>query len=341
MLLFSATSLLKGLDIKKALYDDTEEVHIIYEPKTNYQQFIHDIYKNSIEQDATISQYNFTAKDTLSILSTNPQANPLFRLKSGVFPTHSEDFYVTNYSDRNQKNSGLIDLPSDFLKIKIYSFEQAKNIGLGNVFYIQGKKDHNKLIDIFKKYGTVKIAKPVISDTFTVNIYQNLITLYLIVFFFICIISLAFSQRKIISLKKVLGYSVQQIAFQSIKSTFSILYGLLLALTIYIILTKNITLNLVWSCLLCLFIYLLALIVYISIVIFLYKVINIKNNVKGAAPSKILIISLAGALCLSLFLFLGKSQEIKQEFKMYDQIKQSIQLWKKQKIYIRQIYQIS
>lgn len=329
LLLFSATSLLKGLDIKKALYDNTKELHIIYEPGTNYKQFVYDLYETSLKEDITISQYNFTAKDTLSILSTNPKINPFFHLKSGVFPTNSESSYVANYSDGNRKNIGSINLPSDYLKIKLYSFEYVKNIGLGNVFYIQGNGRHKKLIDVFQKYGTIKIANPVISDTFTVNIYQNLITLYLIIFFFVCIISLAFSQRKMISLKKILGYSIRQIVFQSIKSTFSIVYGLLLALTLYIILSRDITLNLVWSLLLCLCIYLLSLIVYSSIIVSLYQFTNVKNNIKGAAPSKLLTIILGGALCITLFLFLGKSQEIKQEFKHYNKIKQSTQLWAK------------
>ncbi|MTD41937.1 hypothetical protein GIX45_25610 [Erwinia sp. CPCC 100877] len=329
LLLFSATSILKGLDIKKALYNNTKEVHIIYAPNTNYKQFVSDIYESSLEHEVTISQYNFTAKDTLSIISTNPKINPFFRLKSGVFPTSSEDSYVTNYSDEDQKNIGLINLPSDFLKIKLYSFEQLKNIGIGNVFFIQGNGSKEKIINVFQKYGTVKLTEPVISDTFTVNVYQNLITVYLLIFFFVCIVSLAFSQRKIIALKKIMGYSVEQIVFQSTKATYSIVYGLIVALTVYIVLSRNITLNLVWSFLLCLFIYLLALIVYMSIIVCLYQLAKLTNTVKGAAPSKLLTIVLSGALCISLFLFLGKSQEIKQGVENYNQASQTTQLWAK------------
>lgn len=329
LVLFSSTSILKGLDINKALYENTLELHIIYTPETDYKKLVKDISSESIKNQINVSQYNFSDKDTLNIISTNPKVNPSFDLKKGTFPKKSETSYVTNYLDED--NVGLLNLPSDYFKIKLYSFEQIKNIGLGNVFYIQGKGNKQEIISVFQKYGTVKLSKPTISDTFAVNAYQNIILLYVIIFFFVCILSMAFSQRKVISLKKILGYSAKQIVLQSMKSTYSILYGLIVSLMLFIAVSKRINLNLLWSILLCLFIYLFSLILYIAMVLHLYYFIKEKNNIKGATPSKLVTIILGLLLCTSLFLFLEKSQKIQSEIQKYSRISQSNNVWLKTK----------
>lgn len=147
-----AINVFNGLAISNALYQETDEIHLIYHSDVDYDALIDELDEVSTTMNINISQYHFTSKTELTIVATNPTAHAAYHLTQGVFPQKKTHQFVANYP--TNKSVGLIHLPSNHLKIQLFSFQQIKNIGIGNVFYVQGNKNKAALIRVlFFKVG--------------------------------------------------------------------------------------------------------------------------------------------------------------------------------------------
>lgn len=84
-------------------------------------------------------------------------------LKRIDYPRDAPEIYVFN--SKNIKYQ--LNLPNNFLTIKIYPFSYVENIGLSDVLYVQGNL--NKLFPVLEKYGSPSISDINQSDTFQID----------------------------------------------------------------------------------------------------------------------------------------------------------------------------
>lgn len=325
MILFLTTNVLNGLDIKNLLYKDTKEVHITYFSNVNLDDLMEELVLISRETNSNISQYHFTAKDTLKVISTNSKKNKLLKLKSGKYPQNSNKEYLTNFPVKDTNVVGRINLPSNYIKINVYNFDYIKTAGLGTIFYVQGETE--EVATILKKYGEIDIRYPSISETFRINMYQGMLTIYLSLFFFIGVIFLAYQQKRIIILEKAFGYNKKQVFFHASQVLLPIFYSLGIAFLCFIILNQQINKNTIYSLVLCIGVIVIFYLFYMLLIGLVYFFSNISRAIKGALPSKFMLILIAILFVGSLLTFLDKTVNLKNELDRYNYSSTSYSNW--------------
>jgi putative ABC transport system permease protein len=324
-LIFS--NIFNGKQIEKALYSNVSEIHITYKSDTNYEAMTDELINISSKTNTNVSQYMFTGKNKLNIISTNPSINKYFDLKKGHFPSIDSSDFVSNQNKSTNKNVGILNLPSNHLQINLYSTEHFKNIGFSNVFYVQG--DIELVKKVLNKYGAIKETPISKSDTYALNQYHIIIITYLLIFFMVSILVRVFYERKKIVLKKTFGYPTMQIIIDSFKDMNGVLFGLVSSTLIYVLFVRQITMSLLIPLLLSLIIYITFSLIYVLVQIIILHSIKINTTIKGYLPFKAINSLLTLTLFFSLFIGLTIFNKIENNFSEYININLQLNSWKK------------
>lgn len=327
LIFFIFSNIFNGKQIEKALYSNVSEIHITYNSDTNYESMTDELMSISSKTNTNVSQYMFTGKNKLNIISTNPSINKYFDLKKGHFPSIDSSDFVSNQNKNINRNVGILNLPSNYLQINLYSTNHFKNTGFNNVFYVQGNVELVK--KVLNKYGLIKETSISKSDTYTLNQYHIIIITYLLIFFMVSILAQVFDERKKIVLKKTFGYPLIQVIKDSFKDMNGILCALVSSTLIYVIFVRQITLSLLIPLLLSLIIYITFSLIYVSIQIIILHSIKINTTIKGYLPFKFINFALALTLFFSLFTGLTIFNKIENNFSEYININSQLDSWKK------------
>ncbi|WP_159721211.1 hypothetical protein [Enterococcus sp. CSURQ0835] len=327
LILFICSDILNGKKIEQALYSDVSELHISYRSDVNYGKIIDEFVEISKKNNTNISQYMFTARNKLTIISTNPYKNKYLQVKKGASSSFEDDYFASNQNSNSPKKLGSLNLPSHYLQVKLFSVDHFKDVGLSNILYVQG--DVNSVEKILIKYGTVKKTRINESDTYVVNQYQITITIYLLVLFFVSLSIVSFSNRKKTLLKKNFGYTKFHMMIDSIKETNVMLYGLFLAVVVYLYVIRDVTISFMLSFLLSLVLCIFFTLVYMLIQMLILYYGRIYSTVKGRVPIRMITFLLTIILCVTLFLGLTIFGKIEQNFIEYTNINSKLNTWKK------------
>ncbi|WP_239253742.1 hypothetical protein [Listeria ilorinensis] len=120
---------------------------------TEFMQFLYDFSK---EHQIDISQYTFLEGDKVFTYNTNLYKEPdlTFTQRTNL---KGNQYFSNHKSEKGTE--GYIFLPSHQLDIRFYNFDQAKNTGIGDIYYISTEQTSilNQLETEAGKYGQVKL----------------------------------------------------------------------------------------------------------------------------------------------------------------------------------------
>ncbi|MGK0551021.1 hypothetical protein ACSFB8_04640 [Enterococcus faecalis] len=326
VIIFFACSFFNGFLLAKVLYSEMKEIHVVYHPQYDYEALIDELPKVAAENQSDIFQYQFLSTDDLMIVSAKKPTH--LRLKAGHYPTANEAGFVANYPSKQKL--GILDFPCGALKIRLFFFAQLRSEGIGSVFYANG--NIQKFIDVLKKYGTVKVKEPVQSSLVTLDSGQLLIGCYIILFLLLSIGITAFQQKKIIAVKKMLGYSMGRQLLDASKELLPLALGAFNALVLMSVLQFS-KLQAVFGWIVLIVIICLVLIAcgYLGLVMLLQSKVKIALTVNGHFYRKITLFSLAILLCGTLLVFLNQSLKLQQELQTIKKINNNHLIWKQTK----------
>lgn len=327
LIILVCSNIINGKKIEKALYANTTEMHVDYKKDISYETLTTELVNVSKKHDINVSQYLFTGRNKLTILATNANKNKFFHLKKGELPHTNSNFFASNQNDNSAKKSGILNLPSSYLQIKLFDISYFRNVGLSNVFYIQG--DSSAVEKILTNYGTTKVLTTNGTDTYTINQYQIIIISYLLAFFIVSTLSLSFSNRKKILLKRNYGYSMIQIVFDSIKDMNTVLYGLLLALGVCVVIRKESIQSILVSLLFSFALYISFTLLHIIMQLSIYYFGKINNTIKGKTPIKVSIVLLSIFLFIVLFLASSVFDKLELTYSEYKNMNSQLNTWKR------------
>ncbi|MBC2375503.1 DUF1430 domain-containing protein [Listeria welshimeri] len=138
------------------LFKEQTEVQIKYNDNYPVSDFNSSIKTFSKAKNINIAQYTFLGEHDLNIYASNCQYSPNIKLKKGDYPNNNQ--FLANEENSDKKQSGVIYHPSKYWSIKVYDFEQIKNVGISNTFYVSGldnKATYQAFLKEFKQYGEI------------------------------------------------------------------------------------------------------------------------------------------------------------------------------------------
>ena len=213
ILLFIST-LLFGFDYASkslaadTIYDNKQELNLYLDSELEESIDIIQKFEDfSKEYDIDISQYTYLDDNTLYIYSTNIKSNSSLNLAKGEFPKKEE--FLSNQSSNNNKQVGVVFYPLSSDLLRVYNFEEVRNVGLGSQFYLSNgnAEIYLKLKEELSLYGQVEIEDIAINKL----ILLNVTLLFLIAFSFLVFSIMQFSYyittRKSVFLLKAWGYA--------------------------------------------------------------------------------------------------------------------------------------
>ncbi|EJR29619.1 DUF1430 domain-containing protein [Bacillus mycoides] len=210
------------------LFKDYIVLSIKYNESGNKNSFIKELIEISQKNNVNVAQYVNINENQLNIYATNIKNDKHIKLLNGKYPSLNSNEYISNKeNDRFKNNVGNIEFPSTNKKISYFNFEQVKNIGLGNMFYINSDDEDsiNAVIELFKRNGTVNISQKSNDPLIPRDI--NILSLLILTFFclFTSIIYYTVKQKYSYALKKLFGFSNFHILVKPLKDISFILLG--------------------------------------------------------------------------------------------------------------------
>ncbi|MCY8917347.1 DUF1430 domain-containing protein [Bacillus atrophaeus] len=184
------------------LFSNKEALIIDYTSAIKSQDFIKRLVAFSKKEKVNISQYNFLDEKTLNIYTTSFENEPSI---------HTGDRQISNFkeSHSNQNMIGTINFPLSTWKIRYYDFDQIKNIGIGNRFYISSADDEllKRATNLFSDYGKVSVEDSSLNTSFMFSTTLLMLALLSMLILFIGILYFVIKNRKLLLLQKLWGYS--------------------------------------------------------------------------------------------------------------------------------------
>lgn len=210
----SLNLLYSGSEIK---IDYADDVKLFDENFNNV--FQDELYSFCDNYNVDIAQYIYSDNKNLNIYSINVFNNPLISTQNMGVPTGSEYFSNDKVDLKDINCAEIFSFPPTSLKIRVYDFDQIRNVGLSNRFYLSSNNSFilEKFSETFSKYGEIEILDSEIPIRFFVNI--NLIVITLVSYILLVCITFIYliNNRNSLIIKKNWGYSNYQIIFQNSK----------------------------------------------------------------------------------------------------------------------------
>ena len=319
------------------LYGDTQKVTIDYQKakkKFSNKNLINDLNKFSLENKVNITQYNFVSENSLNIYSTNPSIKSYVFLKKGEFPKNNS--FISNKA--TNQSVGIFDIFSSTWEIKIYNFNQVKNVGLKDEMFLHDFDDQTlKLFkNTFIKYGELKFERSKLEIVKLINIPLLMLTIFSFFIYSIIFLASIIKSRQELNLYTLFGFSyfkiIKIMMGRILKSS---MYSYLFIISILIIslsiLEKNYILNQYFTLIVLLEMLFLIVIYLVSIFCIIWT-LRIQVNFE-----KLKIVSMALKLILLACLF----SLVSLSFERYDLLStkfEGISYWNKtQDIYRIQV----
>jgi len=232
---------ISNYQVSDLLYGNTTKVIIDYQKAQNdfdNEELINALINFSKENQVNITQYNFVSESSLNIYSTIPSIKSYVHLKSGNFP--KDHTYISNKVDN--QSEGVFDIFSTTWNVRIYNFNQIKNVGLKNELFLHKFSDNNlKLFkDTFIKYGDLKFENSKIELIKLINYPLLLLFIFSIFLYFLVFLAFTVQKRQEVKLYTLFGYSHAKIIWMMIKKIFKPSVYLYLLITISYVLALSI-----------------------------------------------------------------------------------------------------
>lgn len=220
------------------LMSNHQEINVIFNDNKSQDDFINKLQQFSEKYHVNISQYTFLDEDTVHIYSTNLSVDPGLRLIDGDFPKGND--FISNKLINENNQSGFISFPPTQLDYRFYNIDQIKNVGLNGVFYVASPNQavSKKLEMVLSPFGDVKTTDSSINPLSFVNITLLLMVLFTFITFFIVSLFYIFSERKMIYLSRLWGYTFKEVFINLLRPFFKpiiyILGAFAITLTVFI-----------------------------------------------------------------------------------------------------------
>lgn len=288
-------SLFSNHKVVDFLYKRNQIVMIDYsyaKIKFDETKFTEHLVEFSKKNNVNISQYNFISNNSLNIYSTNVLGDSYINIKSGEFPTGKR--FIANHWKEDEKNqSGMFYFPVTNWEFHIYDFNQIKNVGFKNEFYLSSvdKEILHSFTKEFSSYGKVQTKQENISSLLLINISLLMIVIFSFVIYIIGIFYFLIRQRKTLLLYSLWGYSKAKI----VRSFFSpFLWFLSIIFTLFsigiiiisVIFSKIYFLKDFFQLFILVNILLLMILLFVTLlgVLLIFKFNKYHQSVKGALP---------------------------------------------------------
>ncbi|MBC1485602.1 DUF1430 domain-containing protein [Listeria seeligeri] len=242
---FTYFNLNKNILSRDFLFQNQAEVHFKYKNGEDTTRFIESVQKISESEDINISQYTFLDERAINIYSSNVLSASNIVLKNGNYP--NGNMFLANDKVGSKNQSGEIYHPSDYWSLKIYNFEQVKNVGLGDVFYIEGldnKDTYQAFLEEFEQYGEISVNSVKIGWWKYINL--SLLMTLLLCTMILCIFTyyyLMYSKHQLM-VNRIWGNSklstLNSLFFKFIKFALCIVFVIFLILLVYLISVQSI-----------------------------------------------------------------------------------------------------
>lgn len=178
--------------------------------------------KFSKENRINISQYIYIDRDRLHIYSTNIEEDSKIKLKSGSYPERNQ--YISNVEKTalSENQVGMFHYPITNLKINIYNYNQIKNVGISDTFYLRNSNEEIKkqFIKKFSKYGEVSDQSEKILYLAMINKTLLSILAFAILAFIMITFLMIIKNRKELVLKELWGYSRRHLLIVNFSKVF-------------------------------------------------------------------------------------------------------------------------
>ncbi|GIO25048.1 DUF1430 domain-containing protein [Oceanobacillus sp. J11TS1] len=247
LFLFSLLLFAFNFAFQKFSYDmvmnDHQEVNIIPNDERSQDEFLDAIQQFSKKHHVNISQYTFLDDETMHIYSTNLEDDPNIDLVDGTFPEENE-FIANNFNYENNQ-SGMISTPPSQLDLKFHNMDQVINVGLQDILYISSSNQdiNTELEKVLSPFGHIEFVNNELSPFYFVDLTLLLIVFFTFINFSIVSIFYIFSEKKLIYIYQLWGYSFKEIFKGLMKPFFKvasyILGSCIIALTIFIFYFKQ------------------------------------------------------------------------------------------------------
>lgn len=310
---------ISSYQVTDLLFNDTQKVVIDYqkaEKKFNNKDFVDDLNQFSKNNQVNITQYNFVSDDSLNIYSTNPSIKSFVHLKNGDFPKGNS--FISNKEDSLSK--GVFDIFSSVWNIKIYNFNEVKNVGLKDELYLHNFDDQtlNLFNKSFVKYGELNFEKSKLEIVKLINIPLLMVTIFSFFIYSMVFFASIIKRRHELNLYVLFGLShlkIVKILMKQIFKSSIYFYASIICITIVSlnILEKEYILKQYYNLIFVLNIFFLLSMYSISIFSIMWtlrmqfnfqksnsKYFFEKLKVGSIAFKLILLVSLLGLVCVSL-----------------------------------------
>ncbi|GAF66769.1 hypothetical protein BTS2_3673 [Bacillus sp. TS-2] len=190
------------------IYSDKMEINLYYKSDVEGESdLIEDLINFSNENNIDISQYTYTGQNNLHIYSTHFEMNSSVTLLEGQFPTKGE--YLSNIRSDDEAQVGRILFPFSTDHIKVYNFEEVRNVGMSTQLYISDATEeiYQELTHFLSHHTDVEISEIRLSKLHLVNFTMMFLVPLAFVIFSIVHLSFIVNTRKRMYLLKVWGHS--------------------------------------------------------------------------------------------------------------------------------------
>lgn len=172
-----------------------------------FSELLNHMSRFSAEHNINIMQYNFMSEKELNIYSTNIKYDDDIHLIEGVLP--KGESYISNKKNKYNNLCGVFSFPLSSWDIKIFDFQQVRNVGIGNRFYFNrlDKEVLDKFIEEFSVYAKITLLNENIYMHSIINKTLLMIMIFTLVVFLMLIFYYHIYNRKEMVLYELWGYS--------------------------------------------------------------------------------------------------------------------------------------
>jgi len=187
-------------------------LHILYSEETENSKegFLYDFGEElkafSKRYHVNIAQYTYVDDQKINIYATNIEAD--WDIAGGQLPKGEE--YVSNKRfDTSPMHVGYLFAPISIMEIKVWEFEQIRNVGLMNDLYMNTADEDilDAFVQAFSKYGDIEVSKAYVNSLVFNNSILFGITINMLFLSILAVFAYMFLKRKQIQMLMIWGYS--------------------------------------------------------------------------------------------------------------------------------------
>lgn len=214
---------------KQILYYDKLSFSINFKDDVDYNTIFNSIDEITKKSNINVYQYSFLSENDLNIYTSNIKNIKYVHSIENKYPKKNTNQYITNNKSliKSKDAIGTFNFPQSDLNIKYYNFGQVKNVGLGNIFYVDlNGSNEEKILDYFKNLGDIKKTNSIHSTENPFDIKLIVTILSMLILLSISVVYYLIQSRKYIALHKVLGYTLFSSTWLSLKNIINpVFYG--------------------------------------------------------------------------------------------------------------------